>query len=346
MTIQFSIDLTGNLPVHDYPRLARLAESYGFDEVHVVDDLMFKPAWPLLALMGQHTERVRLGPALIAPRIVHPAYHAANLAVLDELTGGRATCAIGRGAFFEMLGLDAPVKPLTMVREAVQQVRRLLAGERTPVEGALFSATGDLAFRFPVVRPRIPIVIGTFGPQTAKLAGEIADGLLTSCLANGAYYSTLWRSFAAGAREAGRDPEALQAIVSPICALSHDDAEARAIVRPMLAEGMQWFQPMTAAAGIDEATIAAARSAAQAGDYRRAAEIVPEHAIDFFTACGSPRKVIPRLESLIAAGANHLAFTILPMLDVDETIRLIAHEIMPYFGRQSTDRGPMSRVRG
>ena len=333
MSIKFSIDLTGNLPVHDYPRLARQVETYGFDEVHVVDDLMFKPAWPLLALMGQQTERIKLGPALIAPRIVHPAYHAANLAVLDELTGGRATCALGRGAFFEMLGLEAPAKPLTMLREAVQLMRRLLAADRTPLNGALFSATSELAFRFPAVRPQIPIIIGTFGPQTAKLAGEIADGLLTSCLANGDYYATLWNSMAAGASAAGRDPKSLQAVVSPICALSSDGAAARAVVRPLLAEGMQWFQPMTAAAGIDDATVAAARGAALAGDMRRAAELVPERAIDFFTVCGSPRDVIPRLEGLVAAGANHLAFTVLPMMDIDETIRLIAREIMPHFGR-------------
>jgi 5,10-methylenetetrahydromethanopterin reductase len=330
VTIKFSIDLTGNLPVRDYPRIASQVEAYGFDEIHVVDDLTFKPAWPLLALMGQNTQRIKLGPALIAPRIVHPAYHAANLAVLDELTGGRATCALGRGAFFEMLGLEPPAKPLTMLREAVHLMRRLLAGDRTPLNGAVFSATEELAFRFPPTRARIPIVIGTFGPQTAKLAGEIADGLLTSCLANGDYYATLWNSMAAGARAAGRDPKSLEAIVSPICVLSDDDAASRALIRPMLAEGMQWFQPMTAAAGIDDATVEAARAAARAGDLRRAAELVPERAIDYFTVAGSPSAVIPRLESLVAAGANHLAFTIVPF-NVDETIRLIAEQIMPHF---------------
>jgi hypothetical protein len=143
----------------------------------------------------------------------------------------------------------------------------------------------------------------------------------------------LWNSMAAGAAAAGRDPKSLQAIVSPICALSKDGAAARACVRPLLAEGLQWFQPMTAAAGIDDATIEAARKAAQAGDMRRAAELVPEKALDFFTVCGTPRDVIPRLEGLVAAGANHLAFTVMPMLDVDETIRLIAREVMPHFGR-------------
>jgi 5,10-methylenetetrahydromethanopterin reductase len=327
VTIKFSIDLTGHLPVREYVRIAQQVEKYGFDEVHVVDDLTFKPAWPLLALIGEHTKRIKLGPALIAPRIVHPAYHAANLAVLDELTGGRATCAIGRGAFFDLLGLEAPEKPLAMV----QHMRRLLAADRRPLHGKVFHATADMAFRFPVVRSEIPIVIGTFGPQTAHMAGEIADGLLTSCLANADYFAMLWNSMAAGATAAGRDPRTLEAIISPLCALSTDGAAVRAAVLPMLAEGLQHFQPMTAAAGIDDATIAAARDAAAAGDIDRAVKLVPDHALDYFTVCGTPRDVIPRLEGMVAAGANHLAFTILPVTDMDETIRLIAEKIIPHF---------------
>jgi 5,10-methylenetetrahydromethanopterin reductase len=220
-----------------------------------------------------------------------------------------------------------------MLREAVQLIRRLLAGDRTPLHGAVFNATADLAFRFPVVRSQIPIFIGTFGPQTARLAGEIADGLLTSCLADAGYYAKLWNSMAAGASGAGRDPRSLQAILSPLCALSTDGTAPRAAMRALLAEGMGWFQPMTAAAGIDDATVAAARSAAVAGDVARAAELVPEHAVDFFTVCGTPRDAIPRLEALVEAGANHLAFTVVPVTDVDETIRLIAESIMPHFRR-------------
>ena len=53
MTVKFSIDLHGRYPVDEYIRIAKLAEDHGFDEVHVVDDLGFKPAWPLLALIAR-----------------------------------------------------------------------------------------------------------------------------------------------------------------------------------------------------------------------------------------------------------------------------------------------------
>ena len=106
MTIKFSIDLNGLYSVEEDIRLAKLVEGYGFDEIHVVDDLGYRPAWPRLALIASHTSRIKLGPWLVTPRIVHPAYHAANLAELDEISQGRAVFCLGRGGFMEMLGLD------------------------------------------------------------------------------------------------------------------------------------------------------------------------------------------------------------------------------------------------
>lgn len=131
MTIKFSVGLQGSYPIRDYIEKAQRIESYGFDEVHVYDDLMFKPAWPLLTLIGEHTERIKVGPGIITPQIVHPCYHAGNIAELDELTNGRAVLGIARGAFFEFLGIEKQEKPITMVREAIQIIRRLLSGDRT-----------------------------------------------------------------------------------------------------------------------------------------------------------------------------------------------------------------------
>ena len=90
MNTKISMMTPGTYPVRDYVPLAQQIENYGFDELHVADDLIMKPAWPILTLIGQHTNRITLGPAIVTPMIAHPVYHAANLVALDELTGGRA----------------------------------------------------------------------------------------------------------------------------------------------------------------------------------------------------------------------------------------------------------------
>lgn len=327
--MKFSIDLIGSLPLGEYVRIAKRAEDYGFDEVHVVDDLSFKPVWPILALIGANTRRIKIGPWLIAPRIVHPAYHAGNLAVLDELTGGRAVCALGRGGLFEFLDMGPPEKPLTMVREAVYLIRRLLARDPTPFHGQVFSATEDLVFKFAPLRSEIPILIGTFGPQTCALAGEIADGFVTSCLMDPAYYARLCESFAGGARAAGRDPATLEKALSPICSVSRDRDAARTMLRSMLPMVLPHLKPMTAHAGLSDADVGRIHAAFKRGETAAAEALIPEETFEFFTAAGTPADLVPRLQAMIDAGANHIAFGGLLGPDMDEALGLIAEEIVP-----------------
>ena len=95
--------------------------------------------------------------------------------------------------------MGPPDRPLTMLREAVAMMRRLLAGDATEVEGREFAATRDLVLRFPVTRPDVPIWLGTWSPQTCELAGEVADGVYIGNLADPGYLRTLVRHVAIGA---------------------------------------------------------------------------------------------------------------------------------------------------
>jgi 5,10-methylenetetrahydromethanopterin reductase len=331
--VKFSIDLGGGFPLADYVPMAKTIEALGFDEIHVCDDLMFRPAWPLLALMAANTERVRLGPAIITPRIVHPAYHAASLAMLDELSGGRATCAIGRGAFFEFVEVAQADKPIRMVRESVQVIRRLLAGDATPYRGEYFSGTPELALRCPPVRRHIPILVGTFGPKTVEMAGEVADGFITSCMWSPDYLKMLLGHLAVGARRAGRDPAGYEVIVSPVASVAARREGAAEPLRQMLPLGVRWLRPLTAAAGITEAQIAAIGAAVARGDLATATSIVSDEALRFFSVIGPPEDVIPGIERMIAAGANHIAFGGPLGPDPHQAIDLIGREILPHFRR-------------
>jgi 5,10-methylenetetrahydromethanopterin reductase len=329
VALTFSVDLPGMLPVRDYVPIAQHLEALGFDEIHVFDDLMQRPAWPILTLIGAGTARIRVGPTIISPRIVHPAYQAANLAVLDEVTGGRAVCAIGRGAFFEWLGMGPPERPLTMLREAVAVMRRLLSGDVSAFEGREFHATGDLAFHFPVTRHDVPIWLGTWSPQTCELAGEVADGVYIGNLAEPTYLRTLCRHVAIGAERAGRDPASLEIAVGPICWIGPDRAAANDFIRPLAAQAVDWLHPMTEVAGVTEQQLEVIRAAAARGDQAAAAGQLSDDVVEFFALTGTPDDVLPRLQALVDAGATHLSFAIFPTPKMHDTFDLIASEILP-----------------
>lgn len=328
MTTRFSIMMTGALPMSAYGPLAATVEALGFDELHIADDLIFRPAWPILALAAQATTRIRLGPAIVTPQVAHPVYHAANLAALDELSGGRAVFGIGRGGFNQLLGIERQ-HSMQILREAVAMVRRMLAGERSAVEGRFFRASPDLFFQFEPVRREIPLFIGTWGPKISELAGEIASGIKADCTWNPDYLAQLRQRLHAGAGKAGRDPATLDLTVGPLCSIAEDRDAAERAARRMLALLLPFLAPMTAAAGITEAQIDAASGAMLRGDEEAAIAAVPAAAVRAFCACGTPGDIIAQVRDMVAAGATHVAFG--PPLgpDVDVALDLLGRQVLP-----------------
>ncbi len=331
MAIKFSIGLQGSYPIRDYIDKAQRIEAYDFDEIHVYDDLMFKPTWPLLTLIGEHTKRIRVGPGIVTPQIVHPCYHAGNLAELDELTGGRALLGIARGAFWEFLGIQKQKKPITMVREAIHIIRRLLAGERSAFKGEVFTVTEELFFRFQPLRSEVPIFIGTWGPKMCQLAGEVADGVKSDGLWNPDYVKIIKENIAIGAARSGRNPADVEIIAGPLSSISRDRELARATARQVLAVYLPYLRPMTDVAGIPEAEIDRVREAAASGDFARGASHVSDLSVAKCSVTGTPGEVIEQIEAMVEAGVNHVAFGHCLGPDFDQALDLLGKEVLPHF---------------
>ena len=235
----------------------------------------------------------------------------------------------------DQLGLDEPAKPLTMLRESVQLTRHLLAGKKEPFKGAVFETREGMELRLEPRRKEIPLLIGTWGPQTAKMAGEIADGFLASCVASGRYFRTLVESFETGAKNSARNHRPLEKAVSPFCSIARNRDLAFELMRRKLPSMLQYLHPLSEQAGIDPDDI-------PREPYQFEATIrnvpVPERGlalseeqIRFFSTVGTPEEVISQVEGLIDAGANHVAFCGPLGPDIDEAISLLATEVVPRF---------------
>lgn len=331
MKPKFSIALQGSYPIKEYIEKAKKVESYDFDEIHVYDDLMFKPTWPLLTLIAEHTSRIKVGPAIITPQIVHPCYHAGNLAELDEISGGRAVCGIARGAFWEFLGIEKQTKPITMVKEAIQIIRRLMCGDRTPFHGEIFTATEELFFRFEPIRKEVPIFIGTWGPKMCQLAGEMAAGTKSDGLWNPDYVPIIRKNIEIGAAMVGRDPNEVEIITGPLSAIAKDREAAVATARRVLAVYLPYLHPMTEVAGISEEEINRVREAAKTGDFKRGASYVSDLSVQKCSVTGTAHEVIEQIEAMVDAGVTHIAFGHPLGPDFDEALEIIGKQVIPHF---------------
>src|SRR6266851_5730137 len=126
------------LPSHSVERLAgvaRLAEGTGYDFLWVADERFFREVYATLTLCAGVTARIRLGPCVTDPYARHPALTAMAIATLDEISGQRTVLGIGAGVSgFRELGI-ARDKPAVAIRESVELIRRLLAGETVTCHG-------------------------------------------------------------------------------------------------------------------------------------------------------------------------------------------------------------------
>lgn len=331
MPVRFSVMFTGMFSMRAVPALARQIEEAGFDELHVADDLVFRPAWPMLAIAAAHTTRIKLGPFIVTPQVAHPAYHASNLAALDELSGGRAICGVGRGGFNPLIGISGPKRAVAMLREAYLVMRRMIDGDRSAFIGEFFTATEGLYFQYAVERRSIPIYIGTWGPQMAHMAGKLAPGIKADCVANPAYVRILGDQMRAGAAAVNRDPLGLDLIVGPLCSVSSDRDRAVRVTKELLALLQSALAPMTGNEGITPEQIASAEAAFHAGDIDRAVSHVSDRAVNAFSLTGTPSDIIPKIEALIDAGATNIAFG--PPLgpNFGEALHLIETQVLPCF---------------
>jgi 5,10-methylenetetrahydromethanopterin reductase len=151
--------------------------------ISVFHDLLYQPAIYPLLLIARATERVRLGPAALNPSTLHPVELAGQAAALDLASGGRAYLGLVAGAWLERLGLDER-RPVQRMREAVEVVRRLHAGDRSGFAGDLFTLAPGAGLEYEPARSRVPLMIGTWRPRMAALAGEVADEVKIGGCAN------------------------------------------------------------------------------------------------------------------------------------------------------------------
>ena len=156
-----------------------------WDHLHAIFGDPYQPifeGYTTLAAWAKVTRRARLGLLVGANTFRNPALVAKMAVTLDHISGGRAILGIG-GAWFETehteFGIDfgrSPGERLTWMDEAVDAMRRLLAGEAvsSPPDGRYrFS---DLRLQPPPVQDRLPIMIGGSGERkTLRSVAKSAD---------------------------------------------------------------------------------------------------------------------------------------------------------------------------
>src|SRR5690606_4323780 len=171
------------------------------------------PIFPLLE-MAAATSRVRLGPPCLNPSSMAPYEITGQLASLDLASGARAYLRLARGTWLGEVGLEQP-RPLPALAGCAGVVYRLLGGSTSGFQGEVFRLAPGTALRYPVQRPRPPLLIGAWGERGAALAGRIADEIKVGGSANPAVVPVIRDRLPVGAEPTGRTVDAIGPVPAP-----------------------------------------------------------------------------------------------------------------------------------
>lgn len=167
------------------------AEAAGFDMVVVsehfhpwVDDASAAGfAFSTIGAMAQATSRIEFATGVTTPLFrYHPGVVAQAAATLDRLCDGRFTLGVGTGENINEgpLGYEFPkyAERNGRMTESLEIMRRLLDGEKLTFAGDYYRTDRAKLYSPPV--GSVPILLAAGGPKSATLAGERAQGVITS----------------------------------------------------------------------------------------------------------------------------------------------------------------------
>jgi 5,10-methylenetetrahydromethanopterin reductase len=317
--------------------MAEEAERLGYDHFWLADERFFREVYASLAVCALHTRRIRIGTCVTDPYSRHPALTAMAIATLDEIAGGRALLGLGAGVSgFRELGVDAS-RSAVAIREAIELIRRLLAGETVTMKGQQVQFT-EGRLDFTPRRADVPIYVASQRTAGCRVAGRLADGAVMQ----GALAEPLVRFFRetvhGAAREAGRDPASLDLVARLNVCVADDRRAARDVMRPTIVRSLVAQRPefftfatagLTLPARLREAVMGLAYTHDPA-PLRALAPLVPDEFVDAVTLSGRPDDIVPAVVRLVRGGITQVM--VYP-LDVDgaqaTTVERVQREVMP-----------------
>ena len=325
-----------------------LADELGYHACYGADEIYHKDTWLLFAAAARETERVRLGPCVSPIYLRDPTHIAQLAATLDEISGGRAEVVFGIGnlAMLDQYGVGwKGTRPIGRLREAHAVMRTLLDEGAVDFEGDFYRYAGVFTAARPV-QEHLPLKIGAMGgPKSMRLAGEVADGMLTACAYSPEAIDYALEQVRLGAERAGRDVGSVDVGDNLLGAISADGEAARAAAGVLAAFYIPSMPAgLLARHGLSRDELLPVIDAFAAGDVERALEQTPEAVVDSLCVAGTPEQWIERLRrDVLPTGVDHLLvsfadpFTVRSwsgreidgVPDLAGQLRLFRDEVMP-----------------
>jgi probable F420-dependent oxidoreductase len=290
-----ALPLNLGLSVAGFAEVAQRAEALGYDRVWAAE-AGTADAFVLMTACAAVTTQIGLATGVVPIQTRTPSLMAQAAASVQDASNGRFTLGLGVSSptiveRWNGLPYDAP---LGRVREYLQIVRALLAGEKVTHAGTHYRVDGYRILM--ALPPAPPILLGALGERMLTTAGEIADGVCLNWIVADGVPDAIRRVRAGGAARIG--------VFVRVCVT--DDVEAarawgrREVMGYVIVPA---YRRAFERQGFGDACTAAMKLWDD-GDRKGAAASLPEAFVDELCIAGSPADVRRRFERFRSAGVD------------------------------------------
>jgi probable F420-dependent oxidoreductase len=217
--------------------VAKRAEDFGFDSLWVLDRLLWpvnpRAPYPLgdgslpvqyknvldpvesLTFAAAHTSRIALATGVLNLPWYNPVLLARRLTTLDILSGGRLRVGFGIGWSpdeYEAAGATWQDRG-KRADESIQMLKKIWTTDPVDFQGKYYRIAKSFVGPKPVQRPHPPIYMAAFTPAAMKRVAAEADAWLPVGIPL-SEVGAMFDGIKNMAKEAGRDPSALELIVT------------------------------------------------------------------------------------------------------------------------------------
>ena len=255
-----------------------------------------------MAVAAMATSRARLGTGILNVYSRTPFLLAMAASSLQHLSGGRFCLGLGTSSqriVEEWHGVDFD-RPLARVRDVVDFLRRLLAGEAVEAAGTIRIRRARLS----VVPPaRVPIYLAALGPAMLRLGGEVADGVVLNFIAPS---DLEWmRAAVRDGTSRSADPADRETVVRLLVPYPGDDDAAVDAVRGIIAgyATAPVYRSLLERIGFSK-QVRASLDARASGDRVAARAAIDDAAVAALAVVGTPDQQRARIEEYVRAGAD------------------------------------------
>jgi F420-dependent oxidoreductase-like protein len=318
MKTAIGLSMTGSEDWQEMSDFVVEAERMGVDYVWSAESWGHDAVTPLAYLAGK-TTRIKLGAGIMQAVARTPANTAMTAMTLASMSGGRFVMGLGASGPQVVEGWHGVPfrKPIQRIREVIDIVRMVSAGERLAYKGQIYElplpgGEGKALKSGAQPQPNIPVYLATLSPKSLEMTGEIADGWLgTSFMPEHA--GVFFDHIARGAQKAGRTLADIDLQAGGAVAFSDDVDRLIERHRPGIAftlgamgsKDHNFYNAAFRRAGFDEEALAVQRKWLE-GDRAGAAALVPDEMVRNVNMLGTADIVRDRMRTYRDAGVTTL----------------------------------------